>query len=61
MLSEENKALVMSALGQTYWEPDDGWVWLASADPADLDGLMNAVRREERERALRAIKEGADG
>lgn len=61
MLSEENKALVMSALGQTYWEPDDGWVWLASADPADLDALMNAVRQEERERVLDAASEYMTG
>jgi len=45
-LSEQNRALIQRDLGQSYWEPNDGYVWLAAATEGDLNRLLNAARAE---------------
>ena len=45
-LSEQNRALIQRDLGQSYWEPNDGYVWLAAATEGDLNRLLDAARAE---------------
>ena len=45
-LTDKDRALIMNALGQTFYEPDDAYVWLAAADEGDLARLLSAARTQ---------------